>query len=71
MKTKRFFALLLALIISMACLTGCRDKKPEELEQDVVEEKKKVPIGQLIEEEEEGDEPLIIEVPEGEGLGGD
>ena len=59
MKTRRISALLLALILAPACLSGCRCSKQEE--------EPKVPTSMTVEE----DEPLIAELPEDTDLGGD
>ena len=72
MKLKKLLALLLALVMLLTCLAGCRRDKDdvpadEETEQGEPEEPD---ISTGLEVEEDGDS-LVIEIPEGQEMGGD
>lgn len=67
MKQKKLLCLLLVLCLMMLCFSGCRNDK-----QEVVEEaqEQSEQVSENVKEESSGmeiaEEPLVIEVPEGE-----
>ena len=66
--TRRILCLLLALILALTCLTGCRKDAEADAEEDAEETAESEPSGLQVDDE---DEPLIIEIPEDQELGGD
>ena len=72
MSMKRIVALFLAFMTAMVFLCGCRDKKAEEPVEEPADQeeiKEETTSNGLVVEDEE--EPMIIEIPEGQEMGGD